>query len=63
MTTEIKDITGLDCVIHFDGFQKKIAILVRDKDGNQVNDTYYFKNKTAAFSFVTQNQLVRAGCK
>lgn len=57
-----QDITGLDCIIHFDIFTRQIAVLVRDKDGNQVNDTYYFKSKMKAFTFITNNQLKRAGC-
>lgn len=58
----MQDITGLGFVIHYNRFTKQIAILVRDADGNQVNDTYYFKTKTAAYSFVANNNLVRVGC-
>lgn len=58
----MQDITGLGFIIHYDRFTKKIAILVRDENGNQINDTYYFKTKTAAFSFVRNNNLHRVGC-
>ena len=58
----MQDITGLGFIIHYDRFAKRIAILVRDADGNQVNDTYYFKSKPAAFAFVANNKLVRVGC-
>ena len=58
---EVKEITGLEFVIHYDRFTKQIAVLVRDEKGNQVNDTYFFKNKTQAFSFVQNNKLQRVG--
>jgi hypothetical protein len=58
----MQEITGKQFVIHYDRFAKRIAILVRDENGNQVNDTYYFKTKTQAFTFVYTNQLQRAGC-
>ena len=59
----MQEITGKQFVIHYDRFAKRIAILVRDENGNQVNDTYYFKTKTQAFTFVYINQLQRAGCE
>ena len=57
-----QDITGKQFVIHYDRFAKQIAILVRDENGNQINDTYYFKTKTQAFTFVYSTQLQRIGC-
>lgn len=58
----MKDITGLEFVMHRDRFTKQLAILVRDEKGNQVNDTYYFKTYTGAYSFVQKNNLKRVGC-
>jgi hypothetical protein len=57
-----QDITGKQFVIHYDRFAKRIGIIVRDQDGNQINDTYHFKTKPQAFAFVTANKLQRIGC-
>jgi phage anti-repressor protein len=57
-----QEISGKQFVIHYDRFAKRIAILVRDENGNQINDTYYFKTKAQAFSFVYTNKLQRIGC-
>jgi hypothetical protein len=62
MESKVQDITGKQFVIHYDRFTKQIAILVRDENGNQINDTYHFKTKTQAFTFVYTNQLQRIGC-
>ena len=62
MLDQKQDITGKQFVIHYDRFAKRIGILVRDENGNQINDTYYFKTKTQAFTFVYTNQLQRIGC-
>jgi phage anti-repressor protein len=56
-----KEITGKQFVIHYDRFAKRIAILVRDENGNQINSTYYFKTKSQAFAFVINNDLHRIG--
>ena len=57
-----QEITGKQFVIHFDRFAKRIAILVRDEKGNQINDTYYFKTKSQALAFVISNDLRVIGC-
>ena len=62
MESKTQDITGKQFVIHYDRFAKRIAILVRDENGNQINDTYYFKTKSQAFAFVINNDLHRVGC-
>ena len=62
MLDQKQDITGKQFVIHYDRFAKRIGILVRDENGNQINDTYYFKTKTQAVTFVYTNQLQRIGC-
>jgi hypothetical protein len=62
MLDQMQDITGKDFVIHYDRFLKRIAILVRDENGNQINNTYHFKTKSQAFAFVINNDLHRAGC-
>jgi len=56
-----QDITGKQFVIHYDRFAKRIAILVRDENGNQINGTYQFRTKPQAFAFVTANKLQRIG--
>jgi hypothetical protein len=62
MTTQTQDITGKQFVIHYDRFAKRIGILVRDENGNQINETYHFKTKAQAFAFVYSNKLQRIGC-
>jgi hypothetical protein len=62
METQTQDITGKQFVIHYDRFAKRIGIIVRDQDGNQINDTYHFKTKPQAFAFVVANKLQRIGC-
>jgi phage anti-repressor protein len=62
MKTQVQDITGKQFVIHYDRFTKRIAILVRDENGNQINNTYHFKTKSQAYSFVHSNKLQRIGC-
>jgi len=62
MESKTQDITGKQFVIHYDRFAKRIGILVRDENGNQINDTYHFKTKAQAFAFVYSNKLQRVGC-
>ena len=62
METQAQDIKGKQFVIHYDRFAKRIGIIVRDQDGNQINDTYHFKTKSQAFAFVVNNDLHRIGC-
>lgn len=62
MESKVQDITGKQFVIHYDRFAKRIGIIVRDQDGNQINDTYHFKTKPQALEFVINNDLHRIGC-